>query len=1005
MAFCVRTAFAAILGVLVSVALGQASTVVYRTDAQLVAASERVVHGRVVAQRPARVGQDGRVYTVTTLHLIQDLTGNPGTTVEIWELGGTDGAAFFYVGGAVEYRLGEEVLVFLERGPLGYRSVAMGFSKFDVLPAANGDRELRRNLRDTVVVGGAVTTRERTLSEFRGLVRSITGRQPHDSPAGALSEIQPVAQPYTLLGGGYRWREADTGTPVIWYKNTSAPNPLMSGDAVAEIQTALAAWTAPASASIVLQYGGTTHQSAPDGPWSGIPPNSSVISFEDPLNEISGLTLAIGGGWGIPNAGGTINGNPFHAFTRGYVIFQNALDLSASFRQSLNFTRVLEHEIGHAIGLGHTQDNGTVVNPTQNIMYPSCCSSNTPVPPAIGPDDLAGLTFIYPVTPTPSCSSSITPTAVSVASAGGSGSVTVSIEPGCAWTASGGSGFITVTSNSSSSGPGSVGYSVAANQAAAARTGTLSIAGRTFTVNQAALACGYTLSAASTTMAVAGGNGSVNITAPSGCPWTATSQSAYIGITSGSSGNGSGAVSFNVSSNGVSGRLGTLTIAGNTFTVVQSGSGPVVTLDKTSLRYGATLSGAQLTSQTTAQTLRLTQGIGAPVSWTVTTSQPWLSVSPASGSGNREISISVDATALASPAAHSGVLTIATTGAGNIVAPVQVTLTTMTTGTSAAPFGYVDTPANNAVGITGAVPFTGWALDDVEVANVFICRSAVTGEIAPAHGNCGGAAQIFVGSGVFIEGARPDLQATAPTYPRNGRAGWGFMVLTNMLPNQGNGEFRFHAYAVDREGHTVALGAVTLFCDNANATRPFGTIDTPGQGETVAGAAYVNFGWVLTRQPKHVPSDGSTISVYIDGYCLERRLVQPRAVRYRGAFPGLCQHQRRRRVPRHRHDYALERIAHDLLDCYRQRREHRRHRQPVLPGGERRGVADGARRHRCLGGADRHGRRARAGAARRPIGPGSPRLAAGRAVALARVALRARARPRRGARLLRGPAR
>ena len=92
---------------------------------------------------------------------------------------------------------------------------------------------------------------------------------------------------------------------MIWYKNTSAPNPLMSGDAVAEIQTALAAWTAPASASIVLQYGGTTHQSAPDGPWSGIPSNSSVISFEDPLNEISGLTLAIGGGWGIPNAGGT----------------------------------------------------------------------------------------------------------------------------------------------------------------------------------------------------------------------------------------------------------------------------------------------------------------------------------------------------------------------------------------------------------------------------------------------------------------------------------------------------------------------------------------------------------------------------------------------------------------------------------------------------------------------------------------------------------------------------
>ena len=30
-------------------------------------------------------------------------------------------------------------------------------------------------------------------------------------------------------------------------------------------------------------------------------------------------------------------------------------------------------------------------------MYPSCCPPGMPVPPAIGPDDLAGLVFIYPV--------------------------------------------------------------------------------------------------------------------------------------------------------------------------------------------------------------------------------------------------------------------------------------------------------------------------------------------------------------------------------------------------------------------------------------------------------------------------------------------------------------------------------------------------------------------------------------------------------------------------------
>ena len=38
--------------------------------------------------------------------------------------------------------------------------------------------------------------------------------------------------------------------------------------------------------------------------------------------------------------------------------------------------------------------------------------------------------------------------------------------------------------------------------------------------------------------------------------------------------------------------------------------------------------------------------------------------------------------------------------------------------------------------------------------------------------------------------------------PVNTKAGWGFMVLTNMLPAQGNGTYLFYMYAQDRDGHT-----------------------------------------------------------------------------------------------------------------------------------------------------------------------------------------------------------
>ena len=146
-----------------------------------------------------------------------------------------------------------------------------------------------------------------------------------------------------------------------------------------------------------------------------------------------------------------------------------------------------------------------------------------------------------------------------------------------------------------------------------------------------------------------------------------------------------------------------------------------------------------------------------------------------------------------------------------------------------------------------------------------ICRAAVGVEVPPMDPNCGGTAQIFVGAAASIEGARPDVAAGFPTFPLNGRAGWGFMLLTNMLPDQGNGTFVFHVWVTDREGHTVWLGSRTMTCTNAAATLPFGSIDTPSQGGVASGTAFVNFGWALTPQPKTIPIDGSTITVLIDG--------------------------------------------------------------------------------------------------------------------------------------------
>jgi len=74
--------------------------------------------------------------------------------------------------------------------------------------------------------------------------------------------------------------------------------------------------------------------------------------------------------------------------------------------------------------------------------------------------------------------------------------------------------------------------------------------------------------------------------------------------------------------------------------------------------------------------------------------------------------------------------------------------------------------------------------------------------------------------------------------------------------------------------------------DNAHAAKPFGTLDTPGQGGTISGTDSVNFGWALTPQPAIIPIDGSTITVMIDGVALGHPICNQLRPDIANLFPG-----------------------------------------------------------------------------------------------------------------------
>jgi Viral BACON domain len=87
-------------------------------------------------------------------------------------------------------------------------------------------------------------------------------------------------------------------------------------------------------------------------------------------------------------------------------------------------------------------------------------------------------------------------------------------------------------------------------------------------------ACSFSLSPSSISFAASAGGSSLTVVTTSVCDWQAVSNASWITITGGSSGAGNGTVSFNIDADTGAPRVGTLTVAGQTFTVNQAGPTP-----------------------------------------------------------------------------------------------------------------------------------------------------------------------------------------------------------------------------------------------------------------------------------------------------------------------------------------------------------------------------------------------------------------------------------------------
>ncbi len=252
------------------------------------------------------------------------------------------------------------------------------------------------------------------------------------------------------------------------------------------------------------------------------------------------------------------------------------------------------------------------------------------VDPTSGPERsgtmvVAGQTFT--VLQAQGCTYQVSPATHDAPPSGATLPVALSVGDGCAWQATSSVPWITFSGASSGSGSATVSLVVSAN-AGAERNGTVSIGGQTVTVRQGQ-GCSFTIAPESQTLPSAGGTGSVSVTAPGGCGWTAASNVDWITVTQGSSGSGNGTVQFTVAATTGPSRTGTMTIAGRTFTVTQ-GQGCTVALNPSS--QAVPLAGGSGTFNVVT---------AAGCGWTAATTDSWVTITAgATGSGNGTVSFS-----------------------------------------------------------------------------------------------------------------------------------------------------------------------------------------------------------------------------------------------------------------------------------------------------------------------------------------------------------------------------
>jgi hypothetical protein len=476
-----------------------ATTVVPVSDRDLIQQAIVIVLGRVSTIESWFDRQEKQIVTYITLTPDEVLKGTlPSGPLTLKQAGGSVGPLRSWIHGSPEFLRGEKVLLFLSRNLDGTARVLHLYQgKFSVFRDRDTGKEFAyRDIPYGVRALSLHATAEEhalarqgfiALDSLKQQIRAVLATTSHPlqalplrtSPSLPANDIATVRESFTYLlpsdGIPIRWFEPDVGVPVTMMINAQG-DPHVPGLGFDQVRAAYQAWSTVQNSSFRYQDGGLT--TAVGFAFDGV----NAITFGDPTDLIdppmncSG-TLAIGGPWFTATTD-TFNGRPYHKAVEGDIVFSDGWEDCRLYANPNNLAEVATHELGHVLGLGHSAER-------EATMYAFAHLDGRGA--VIHPDDAAGLLSLYPANSSgggSTCTYTISPTRRRHRIEGGSGTIKVTTNNGCEWTAASTVSWITITAGTRGSGNGTVTYLVAANISAEARTGTITVAGKSFTVTQ-----------------------------------------------------------------------------------------------------------------------------------------------------------------------------------------------------------------------------------------------------------------------------------------------------------------------------------------------------------------------------------------------------------------------------------------------------------------------------------------------------------------------------------------